>query len=407
MRFMSNCEAAYKVVRQLHKEGYQALLAGGCVRDRLLDRPDKDYDVVTDAVPEQVTACFRRTLQIGAQFGVVMVLTDGQQVEVATFRTEGGYQDGRHPDHVEFGSATEDASRRDFTVNGMFFDPVEKKVMDFVNGQRDLEKRILRTIGDPDERFGEDYLRMLRAVRFAVKLEFEIEPATWAAIQTHAPKITGVSAERIASELEQILSHPNRAAGVQLLMDSGLAAAIFSVHKGTSAAFGKTVLEHLPQAVDFPLALAAFWAGLETKQALNQCKKLKLSNDHLKHVRFLLDKRDVLLDEEMAISKLKLLMHEPYFWDLLTLQKAIQKANGESEQALRQINKRAMEIDEEDIRPVPLLNGHDLMSLGATPGPMVGQLGQEMYIAQLEGHLKTKPQAERWCQDWLKQHKSN
>jgi poly(A) polymerase len=404
---MSNRDAAYKVVRHLHKEGYTALFAGGCVRDRLLNRPAKDYDVVTDAVPEQVTQCFRRTLQIGAQFGVVMVLTEGQQVEVATFRTEGGYQDGRHPDHVEFGSATEDASRRDFTVNGMFYDPSTKEVLDFVNGQQDLEKKILKTIGDPDERFGEDYLRMLRAVRFAVKLEFTIEPATWAAIQTHAPKITGVSAERIAAELEQILSHPNRAEGVQLLTDSGLAEAIFDVFKETGAAFGKTVLRDLPKAVDFPLALASFWAGFDTKIALNQCKNLKLSNDHLKHVRFLLQKRDVLLDAEMAISKLKLLMHEPYFWDLLSLQNAIQEAKGESDQSLKKIRKRAMEIDEKDIRPVPLLNGHELMSLGATPGPMVGQLGQEMYIAQLEGQLKSKPQAEEWCQEWLGRHKSS
>ncbi|MEN8127406.1 MAG: CCA tRNA nucleotidyltransferase [Planctomycetota bacterium] len=403
---MSNRDAAYKVVRRLRKEGFQALFAGGCVRDRLLNRPAKDYDVVTNAVPEEVTKCFRRTLQIGAQFGVVMVLTDGQQVEVATFRTEGGYQDGRHPDHVEFGSATEDASRRDFTVNGMFYDPITKEVLDFVDGQKDLEKRILRTIGDPDERFGEDYLRLLRAVRFAVKLEFTIEPATWAAIQKHAPRITGVSAERIATETEQVLSHPNRAAGVQLLIDSGLAAAIFDVFKAESAAFGKTVLQYLPQAVDFPLALAAFWTGFETKEALDHCKKLKLSNDHLKHVRFLLQKRDVLLDAEMAVSKLKLLLHEPYFWDLLTLQKAIQKANGKSTQPLKVIKKRAMAIDEKDIRPAPLLNGHDLMSLGAAPGPMVGQLAQEMYIAQLEGQIKTKSQAEEWCQNWLAKHKS-
>jgi len=403
---MSNRDAAYKVVRRLHKQGYQALFAGGCVRDRLLNRPAKDYDIVTDAVPEQVTKCFRRTLQIGAQFGVVMVLIDGKQVEVATFRTEGGYQDGRHPTHVEFASATEDASRRDFTVNGMFYDPIEKTVLDFVNGRRDLEKKILRTIGDPDERFGEAYLRMLRAVRFAVKLEFQIEPATWAAIQTHAPKITGVSAERIAAELEQILSHPNRAEGVQLLTDSGLAVAIFDVFKDESAMFGKTVLEHLPEAVDFPLAMAAFWTGFEAQQALNECKKLKLSNDHLKHVRFLLQKRDVLLDTDMAISKLKLLMHEPYFWDLLSLQKAIQTAKGESDQPLKQIRKRAMEIDEKDIRPQPLLDGHELMSLGATPGPMVGQLAQEMYIAQLEGQLKTKKQTETWCCTWLENHRS-
>ncbi|MFZ9011580.1 MAG: CCA tRNA nucleotidyltransferase [Anaerohalosphaeraceae bacterium] len=404
---MSNRDAAYKVVRQLHKEGYTALFAGGCVRDRLLNRPAKDYDVVTDAAPEQVTQCFRRTLQIGAQFGVVMVLTGGQQVEVATFRTEGGYQDGRHPDHVEFGSATEDASRRDFTVNGMFYDPITKEVLDFVNGQQDLEKKVLRTIGDPDERFGEDYLRMLRAVRFAVKLQFTIDPATGSAIQKHASKITGVSAERLAAELEQILSHPNRAEGVQLLTDSGLATAIFDIYKGDSAIFGKRVLKQLPQAVDFPLSMAAFWAGFETKTALDQCKKLKLSNDHLKHIRFLLQKRDVLLDAEMPISKLKLLMHEPYFWDLLSLQKAVQAAKGESDQPLKQIRKRAMDIDEKDFRPVPLLNGHELMSLGATPGPMVGQLSQEMYIVQLEGHLKTKAQAQAWCQNWLKQHKSN
>ena len=188
--------------------------------------------------------------------------------------------------------------------------------------------------------------------------------------------------------------------------DSSLAVAIFDVFKDAPAAFGKTILEHLPKAVDFPLSLAAFWAGFETKQALNQCKKLRLSNDHLKHVRFLLQKRDVLLDADMPISKLKLLMHEPYFWDLLSFQKAIQATKGESDQPLKQIKKRAMEIDEKDIRPVPLLNGHELMSLGATPGPMVGQLAQEMYIAQLEGQLNTKQQAEQWCQDWLAKHKS-
>jgi len=336
-----------------------------------------------------------------------MVLTDGKQVEVATFRTEGGYQDGRHPTQVAFASAVEDASRRDFTVNGMFYDPITKEVLDFVHGQRDLEKGILRTIGNPDERFSEDYLRMLRAVRFAVKLAFDIEPATWASIQKHAGKITGISAERIAAELERILTHPNRAHGVQLLTDSGLAPAVFKIFKGQSAAFGKMVLEYLPKAVDFPLALASVWAGFEAKAALAECKKLKLSNDHLKHVRFLLEKRDVLLDADMAISKLKLLMHEPYFWDLLTLQTAIQAAKGQSDRLLKQIRKRALAIDEKDIRPKPLLDGHELIALGAAPGPMVGQLAQEMYIAQLEGRLKTPKQAEQWCQNWLEKHKSD
>ena len=402
---MSNRDAAYKVIRRLRKEGCQALFAGGCVRDRLLGRPAKDYDVATDAVPEKVAGLFRRTLEIGAQFGVVMVLMEGQQVEVATFRTEGGYQDGRHPGHVQFASAQEDASRRDFTVNGMFYDPVEKTVLDFVDGKRDLERRVLRTIGAPDERFSEDYLRMLRAVRFAFKLDFEIEPSTWQSIQNHASKISDISAERIMAELEQILAHPNRTQGVRLLVDCGLAKAVFRCFEGEAAVFGESVLAHLPEAVDFPLALACFWAGFDVKTVLAQCDKLKLSNSQIKHVRFLLQKRDVLLDIQLPLSSLKLLMHEPYFWDLITMQKAIQKAKGESAHAVRLIKRRALEIDEKDVRPEPLLDGHELMGLGATPGPMVGQLAQELYVHQLEEKLHSKEQAQSWCNDWLAKHK--
>ena len=165
---MTNRKQALHVIRRLRQEGFDALLAGGCVRDRLLGRPASDYDVVTDAVPGQVIRLFGRTLKIGAQFGVVMVLLEGKQVEVATFRTEGGYQDGRRPGHVAFASAREDAARRDFTVNGMFFDPIGKTLHDFVGGRSDLDAKILRTIGDPDHRFSEDYLRMLRAVRFEI-----------------------------------------------------------------------------------------------------------------------------------------------------------------------------------------------------------------------------------------------
>ncbi len=375
------------------------------MRDRLLGRPAKDYDVVTDAVPEQVIELFRRTLKIGAQFGVVMVLMDSKQVEVATFRTEGGYQDGRHPGHVEFTSAREDASRRDFTVNGMFYDPIDKELLDYVNGCRDLEKRVLRTIGQPDDRFSEDYLRMLRAVRFSVKLGFEIESATWHSIQKHADKITGISAERIAVELEQILAHPNRTQGAKQLVDSGLAKAIFPVFGGGRATAGIEVLTHLPQAVDFPLALAGFWSGFDSKTALNQCKKLKLSNSQIKHVRFLLERRDVLLDIQLSLSSLKLLMHEPYFWDLITLQQAVQEAEGKSAHPVRLIKRRALEIDEKHIRPTPLLDGHELIALGATPGPMVGQLAQELYIVQLEEKVHTQQQAETWCKHWLEKHK--
>lgn len=398
---MSNREIAYKIVRRLHSKGYQALFAGGCVRDRLLGRPAKDYDVVTDAVPGEVIKLFRKTLKIGAKFGVVMVLMEGSQVEVATFRTEGGYQDGRHPGHVSFASAKEDASRRDFTVNGMFYDPIEKTVMDFVGGQKDLEKRILRTIGNPDERFSEDYLRMLRAVRFAVKLEFEIESKTWASIQKHAAKITGISAERIAMEIEQIFTHPNRAQGAKLLMDSQLAKAIFRTARTEQLEFGQRVLSCLPRAVDFPLAMAGFLADFQTKEAITESKNLKLSNDQMKHIRFLLDKRDVLLNPDLPLSQLKLLMHEPYFRDLQIFQKAIQQAKGDGIHPLKNIQKRAKEIDLLKVHPEPLLNGHELIALGAEPGPMVGRIAQEMYIVQLEEKIKTPQEARGWVQSWL------
>ncbi|UCG56267.1 MAG: CCA tRNA nucleotidyltransferase, partial [Phycisphaerales bacterium] len=224
---MTSKQAAIQIVKQLKRNGFQALLAGGCVRDMLLGRRAKDYDVATDARPEDVMRLFRRTLKVGAKFGVVIVLIESRQVEVATFRSESGYTDGRHPDKVQFGGAAEDASRRDFTINGMFYDPAQNEVIDYVDGQADLKNKIVRTIGRPQERFGEDYLRMLRAVRFSTQLGFVIEPATWSAVCSNAARITGISGERIALELEGILVDPNRAAGATMLIESGLAEAIF------------------------------------------------------------------------------------------------------------------------------------------------------------------------------------
>ena len=195
---MSSKQAAIEIVSRLQEHGFQALLAGGCVRDMLLGRPAKDYDVATDARPADVVRLFRRTLQVGAKFGVVIVLLHSEQVEVATFRSEAGYEDGRHPTEVRFTSAAEDASRRDFTINGMFYDPFKGQVIDYVEGQADLERRIIRTIGIPEERFSEDYLRMLRAVRFSTQLGFAIESETYAAVSRNAAKIVRIRGERIA-----------------------------------------------------------------------------------------------------------------------------------------------------------------------------------------------------------------
>jgi poly(A) polymerase len=401
---MSNRGGALYVVKCLRQKGFAALFAGGCVRDMLLGRRANDYDVVTDAVPEEIIGLFRRTLKIGAQFGVVMVLRDGKQIEVATFRTEGGYADGRHPKTVEFATAKEDALRRDFTVNGMFYEPTGREVLDFVGGREDIERKIIRTIGDAHERFGEDYLRMLRAVRFAVRLDFEIEKKTWAAMCELAGKIVHISAERIAAELEGILTHPNRRCGAVLLVESGLAKHIFTPMTPGDFAFGTEVLGRMGKRVDWPMALAGWFAAMDAKKALAAAETLKPSGAAVKHLRFLLEKRGALLDGDLPLAELKMLAATPYFWDLLDFQAAMQKVRGESVAALAKIKKRVMALKGKNLCPKPLLDGHELIALGAVAGPMVGRLGREMYIAQLGEQIATAGQAKEWVEDWLKMH---
>ena len=218
---------------------------------------------------------FHRTVKVGAKFGVVVVLIKSVQVEVATFRTENGYVDGRHPSKVVFADAKEDASRRDFTINGMFYDPIEDKVIDYVGGQKDLQHRIIRTIGNPQTRFGEDYLRMLRAIRFSTQLGFEIEKSTWEAICNTVHNIRKISGERIAMELESLLTHPNRAAGFAEFIESGLARQIFTNIPVEQMLYGIKVLEHLRKRVDFSLALAAVFAACDTDLAIGQCEVFK------------------------------------------------------------------------------------------------------------------------------------
>jgi len=406
---MTNKQAAIKIIKRLKRNGYQALLAGGCVRDMLLGQRAKDYDVATNAQPKDVIGLFRRTLKVGAKFGVVIVLVEDRQVEVATFRTEADYADGRHPGAVKFANAVEDASRRDFTINGMFYDPLQKEVIDYVDGQADLRAKIVRTIGRPAERFGEDYLRMLRAVRFSTQLGFAIEPLTWSAICSNARKIVQISSERISIELEGILVNPSRSAGASMLFDSGLAEAVFP---GLSSKHRKTAIDILGQLrkkVDFALALACFFAGCQTEFAIEKCRALKLSRSQNKHIKFLLANRGKLLDERMSLAGLKKILAEPYFRDLYELQRAIQKAEsggGESIAPLISLRKRIKALGDVELRPKPLLNGHDLIRLGAVPGPGLGQLKEELYIAQLEGKLQTSQQAEQWAQRWLEKHKT-
>jgi tRNA nucleotidyltransferase/poly(A) polymerase len=404
---MTNRQAAIKIIKRLRRNGFQALLAGGCVRDMLLRRRAKDYDIATDAEPRQVTKLFRRTLKVGAKFGVVIVMIEGKQVEVATFRTEAGYTNGRHPAKVKFATAAEDARRRDFTINGMFYDPLKKEVIDYVNGQVDLKKELVRTIGKPEERFAEDYLRMLRAVRFSTQLGFAIEPRTFAAISSSAKNITKISGERIAMELEAILVNPNRSNGVSMLIKSELARAIFPGLSSKCAKFAISALSKLRKRVDFALALACLFVGCPTEFALQKCKILKLSRNQTKHIKFLLTNRGKLLDAKMSLADLKLILAEPYFEDLYELQRVIQKAERKSITPLIKLRKRINALGDVELRPKPLLDGHALIRLGAVPGPALGQLAQEMYITQLEGKLQRKGQAKQWVQKWLQKHREN
>ena len=405
---MTNKQAAIKIIKRLRRNGYQALLAGGCVRDMLLGRRAKDYDVATDAQPKDVIGLFKRTLKVGAKFGVIIVLLEDRQVEVATFRTETGYADGRHPGAVKFSNAAEDAGRRDFTINGMFYDPLQKEVIDYVDGRADLKAEIVRTIGRPAERFGEDYLRMLRAVRFSTQLGFKVEPLTWSAICSNAKNITKISGERISIELEGILVNPNRSAGASMLFDSGLYEVIFPRLSSEQMKTAIEVLGQLRKKVDFALALACFFVGCDTKFAIEKCRLLKLSRSQNKHIKFLLANRGRLLDERMSLAGLKKILSEPYFRDLYEMQRAIQKAKGggrESTAALINLRKRIRALGDVELRPKPLLNGHDLIRLGAVPGPGLGQLKEELYIAQLEGKLQSSQQAEQWTQKWLHKHR--
>ncbi len=401
---MSGKQAAIRIIYQLRNAGFEALLAGGCVRDMLLGKTPKDYDVATDARPEEICRIFRRTIRVGAKFGVIIVLMNGHQIQVAAFRADTGYSDGRRPDKVSFTSAENDALRRDFTINGMFFDPVANKVLDFVGGQNDLKNKIIRTIGNADERFSEDYLRMLRAVRFAAQLDFSIEKNTLEAIRRHHHLIVKISGERIAMELESLMAAANRMKGLKLFAETGLAGKIFPVLK-EQIDFGMKVFQYLPGNITFELAVAAIFSGCETKAAMENIAVLKLSGSKMKYIRSLLEKRGYLTGE-LSLAELKMIVAEPYYEDLYLLQEAMLRAQRQKISKLAELNKRAKALAGMDLKPKPLLNGHEIMALGAEAGPQVGHIGRELYFEQLSEAVTTKEAAVEWVKNWLKKHKS-
>ncbi len=427
--------AARQIVERLRDHGYQALFAGGCVRDRLRGCKPTDYDIATDAEPEAVEQLFERTVPVGASFGVVLVLLGGHPVEVARFRADEDYVDGRHPVGVRPASAEEDAQRRDFTINGMFQDPISGRIDDYVGGRADLEAGIVRAIGEPRERFAEDRLRMLRAVRFAARFGFEIDPETMRAITEYAPQLTAIAWERIGEEIVRILRDGNARRGFELLDESGLlevvlpeVAAMHGVEQSPEHHPEGDVFEHtmrllanLEKGVSESLALGAllhdvakrdcrgrkgdritFYGHCEigADKAVEICHRLRRSREVWEEVGYLVRNhlRHVSAPE-MRRSTLRRFLSEDGIDNLLALARLDALAsNGDLTTYDFCIAKRE-EIGTEQLRPAPLLSGRDLLDLGWSPGPRIGEVLREVEDRQLEGELGSKEAALAWVRE--------
>jgi poly(A) polymerase len=427
-------DIATAIVKRLQEAGFAAFWVGGCVRDYLLGRQPTDYDVATSALPEQIEKLFPRTIPVGRKFGVVIVLQDEKQFQVATFRAEADYQDGRRPERVIFGDAMADAQRRDFTVNGLFFDPTKNELRDWVGGEADLRSKIIRTIGSPAERFGEDHLRMLRAVRLAAQLGFEIEPATFSALKTHAPKIQEISAERIREELIKLFSPPHAARGLELLMESGLLGQVLPEIAATVACeqspdfhpegnvFNHLVLmlKQLPAEINPSLPWAALLhdvakpvtasvddrtgsihfyehekVGAEMAEQI--LERLKFPRKQIEEVvtavRCHMQFKDAM---DMRKSTLRRLLMRPTFPLELALHRLDCLGSHRRLDIYDFLVEKARELENQpEIRP-PLLSGEDLIAMGMKPGPAMGALLAEIREKQLQDELHNPEDAREW-----------
>jgi poly(A) polymerase len=433
---MPSRDQAVQVVRTLRAQGHQAYLVGGCVRDLLLGREPADYDVATDATPAQVMQIFPRTWAVGAQFGVVLVPVEESSggpkpVEVATFRSDGLYADGRHPNEVRYTTRPEeDVQRRDFTINGLLLDPLDHdRVLDFVGGRQDLEAGIVRTIGDPQQRFQEDRLRLLRAVRFAARFGYTIEPGTFAAIRELAPLLDSVSRERIRDELTKMLTEGRARSAFELLDRAGLLHELLpevermkgvqqppEFHpEGDVWIHTLGLLEMLPPGASPTLAWGAllhdvgkppafrvapdrirFDGHVEVGEAIARdlCRRLRMSNDDTEQILALIANHMRFADAiHMKQSTLRRFMRLPRFAEHLELHRMDCLASHGNLAAWRYVREQYACTPEEQIRPAPLLTGHDLIALGMHPGPAFRDILSAVEDAQLEGRLETKEQA--------------
>lgn len=389
-------DAALEVVRVLQNANHVAYWAGGCVRDMLLGREPHDFDIATSARPDEVAALFRKTRLVGVQFGVVLVRTFGHSLEVATFRTDHSYEDGRRPTGVTFSTPEEDARRRDFTINGMFYDPVADEVHDFVHGRSDLKTGLIRAIGAAAERFAEDHLRVLRAIKFASRFGFAIEPATWEAMKESAADLRRISPERIRMELEAMLSRPGRDVAARMLADCG---AIDHLWTGSWALHSimpriTTALGALPDSASFEQALALLLVGYQPKLAVQACRELRSSNESTDRVEWLISHQHTFdAPDALTLADLKLLMADAGFAELVAYVAALHCADARPTALVDSIRRRAEAIPQKDVAPKPLVNGDDLEQLGIAKGPIYKKVLDAVYYAQLNGELTTREAA--------------
>ena len=436
-------DTATGIARRLQKAGFQAFWVGGCVRDFLLGREPDDYDIATSALPEQVERLFERTIPVGQKFGVMIVVEGGRQFQVATFRAEADYQDGRRPEQVSFGDAVADARRRDFTVNGLFLDPVGNKLHDWVEGERDLQAKTIRTIGQPAERFGEDHLRLLRAVRLAAQLDFRIEAETFDALRAHAADIGRISAERVREELNRLFRPPHAARGLDLLRHSGLleqvlpeiAAAINCQQSPDFHPEGSLfnhlllMLAKMPPDADPSLPWAVLLhdvakpvtastdsntgsihfyeherIGAEmAKEILERLRfPRKQIEEITKAVRCHMQFKDAM---QMRKSTLRRLLLRPTFGLELELHRLDCLGSHGRLDVHGFLVEQARQLEAQpEIRP-PLLRGDDLMALGMKPGPAMGALLAELREKQLQDELKTPVEARTWAERRIRDRK--
>lgn len=386
-------DAATSIVRDLIEAGYEAYFAGGCVRDRLMGHEPDDYDIATSARPEQVKEVFPRAQAVGEAFGVMLVRRHRFTIEVATFRTDGRYSDFRRPDEVKFTDAEHDAMRRDFTINGLFEDPVSHRIIDYVGGQRDLEERVIRAIGDPEARLHEDRLRMLRAVRFAARFSFAIDGTTADAIRTGAGELEGVSRERIGIEVRKMLTDDNRAVAAWEMQYLGLDQIVLREESCMNA---PTRLGRLAENTAYWTALAAWmldrYEGVEhdvAETVKRWTAALMLSNIERAGLARAMEIYAVLCDgwDQLGVAEQKRLAADGSFLDGLALMQATERA------AFIDIKRRVAELSETNLAPTPLLAGEDLIEMGMKPGPNFRVILDAVYDAQLEGTIQTREAA--------------